>query len=151
MRRHDLAMHREETLALIDTKKYAVLCLVDQEGKPYGVPMDYIRRDDQLFFHGAKEGRKVDSMKNNPYACAVIVGDTEIVPSKFGRKYESVIVEGSIKLIDDLDMKRQVMLWVVERNSPDYVEKGKVIIEKLLERVLVYKMDMEIISGKHGI
>lgn len=45
-----------------------------------------------------KEG-KVEAMKVT--ACAVIVGNTTIVPEKFGRKYESAIIEGPIELIDD--------------------------------------------------
>jgi len=48
-------------------------------------------------------------------------------------------------------MKRQVMTWVVERKSPETLAKGKAIIEKMLDRVLVYKMKMEILSGKHGL
>ncbi len=151
MRRHDLAMSREDTITIIDTNGYATLCLIDSGGRPYGVPMDYVRRDDNLFFHGAKEGRKVDSMRANPRACAVIVGNTEIIPDKFGRKYTSAIIEGAIEIIDDSERKRQVMTWVVESRSPQYSEKGRVIIEKLLDRVLVYKMSMESISGKHGL
>ena len=40
-------------------------------------------------------------MKATPWACAVIIGENEIVPNKFGRKYKSVIVEGGIELIDE--------------------------------------------------
>jgi hypothetical protein len=43
------------------------------------------------------------------------------------------------------------MTWVVESNSPDHQEKGKAIIERMLDRVLIYKMHMETVSGKHGI
>ena len=151
MRRKDLAMAREETLALIDANEYAVLCLTDPDGRPYGVPMDYVRRGDNLYFHGAKEGRKVDAMKSNSRACAVIVGNTVIIPGKFGRKYQSAIVEGSIELIDDSDLKRQIMTWVVEGRSPGYQEKGQAVIERMLDRVLVYKLNMESVSGKHGL
>lgn len=90
-------------------------------------------------------------MKVNSWACAVIVGNTTIVPEKFGRKYESAIIEGPIELIDDPEQKRQVMTWVGESRSPGYPEKAQSVIEKMLDRVLIYKMKMEIISGKHGL
>jgi nitroimidazol reductase NimA-like FMN-containing flavoprotein (pyridoxamine 5'-phosphate oxidase superfamily) len=151
MRRSTLAMTEEETLSLIRACRYAVLSLIDEDGLPYGVPLDYIYRDGALYFHGAKEGRKIDAMKANSVGCAVILGDTAVIPEKFGRSYTSAIVEGSIELIDEPELKRQVMTWVVERNSPDNKEKGNAIIEKMLDRVLVYKMKMEIVSGKHGI
>ena len=151
MRRQDLALSPQATTKLIAERRYAALCLIDPAGKPYGVPMDYIFRDGFLFFHGAKEGRKVDCMRKNPYACAVIIGDTEVVPQKFGRKYESAIVEGAVEIIDDPGLKRQVMTWVVENNSAEYMEKGEMVIEKMLDRVLVYKMSIDTATGKHGI
>ena len=151
MRRKDLALTREDTLALIDAGEYAVLCLAGADGLPYGVPLDYVRRGDSLYFHGAKAGRKVDLMAENPRVCAVIVGDTQVVPEKFGRRYRSAIVEGPVELIDAPEEKRQAMTRVVAGRSPDYQEKGQAVIEKMLDRVLVYKMKMETVSGKHGL
>ena len=90
-------------------------------------------------------------MRANHWACAVIVGDTTIIPEKFGRKYESAIIEGPIELIDDPEQKRQVMTWVVKKRSSAYPEKGQTVIDRMLDRVLVYKMKMEIVSGKHGL
>ena len=144
-------MSQEATIAMIDAKEYAVLSLTDADGRAYGVPLDYVRKDDSLYFHGAKEGRKVEAMRINSWACAVIMGDTTIVPEKFGRKYESAVIEGPIELIDDPEQKRQVMTWVAESRSPAYPEKAQAVIERMLDRVLVYKMKMEIVSGKHGL
>ncbi len=151
MRRQDLALSAEESLVIVDQVQFAVLSLVDEAGRPYGVPLDYVRRGMALYFHGAREGRKVRAMQQNPLGCAVIIGENEIIPEKLGRHYKTVIVEGKIELIDDPDEKRRVMTWVVERKSPDYMERGQKVIEKMLDRVLVYKMNMEVVSGKHGL
>jgi len=151
LRRKDLELSIEETYEIVDANKYAVVSLVDADGLPYGVALDYIHRDNCLYFHGAQEGRKIEAMKANPRACAVILGETTIVPEKFGRRYVSVVAEGPIELINDAEFKRQVMKWVVENNSPDNLEKGYTIIERMLEHVLVYKMEIEKISGKHGL
>ena len=40
-----------------------VLSLYDSEHKPYGVPLEYVRKGNALYFHGAKEGRKVTAMQ----------------------------------------------------------------------------------------
>ena len=151
MRRQDLALSAEESLAIVDQVQFAVLSLVDESGRPYGVPLDYVRRGMALYFHGAREGRKVRAMQQNPWGCAVIIGENEIIPEKLGRHYKTVIVEGKIDLIDDPDEKRRVMTWVVERKSPDYMDRGQKVIEKMLDRLLVYKMNMEVVSGKHGL
>ena len=151
MRRQDLVLDRDTALSIIDQNHFAVLCLIDPGHRPYGVPLDYVRKGNNLYFHGAKEGRKVSAMKANPWGCAVIIGENEIVPARFGRMYRSVVVEGRIELLDDPEVKQQVMTWVVQKKSPDNFEKGQKVIEKMLDRVLIYKMDMEIISGKHGL
>lgn len=151
MKRQDLILSPAETLAIIDATAYAVLCFSDLEGQPYGIPLDYVRQGDYLYFHGSQEGRKITLMKSNPRVCAVIVGEEKIIPQKFGREYKTAVVEGSIELIDEAEMKRQVMTWMVASKSPDNMEKGKIVIEKLLNRVLVYKMKMESVSGKHGL
>ncbi len=151
MRRSALGLSIEEVYEIIQGNQYAVVSLVDPKGLPYGVALDYIYKDGHLYFHGAQEGRKVEAMKTNPRACAVILGETAVVPDKFGRKYVSVVAEGPIELINDKEYKRQVMKWVVESNSPDHLEKGYAVIEKMLDRVLIYKMKLENISGKHGI
>lgn len=151
MRRNGSKLSTEEAYEIINENRYAVVSLIDAEGLPYGVALDYIYKENSLYFHGAQEGRKIEAMKINPNACAVILGETIAIPDKFGREYVSVVVEGQIKLINDAEIKRQVMRWVVEINSPDYLEKGYAVIEKMLDRVLVYKMDIVNISGKHGI
>ena len=106
MRRKDLAMTQEATFALVDAKEYAVICLTDPDGRAYGVPLDYVRQGESLFFHGAKEGRKIDSMRTNYWACAVIVGDTTIIPEKFRKKKEYASIEGPIDPKDNLEQKR---------------------------------------------
>jgi len=151
MKRKDSELSYEATFEILESNNYAVVSLIDAEGMPYGVALDYIYKDDCLYFHGAKEGRKTDAMAKNPRACAVILGETKVIPNRFGREYVSAVVEGPITLIDDPEVKRTVMRWVVERNSPDYLEKGYAVVEKLLERVLIYKMEIEKLSGKHGL
>ena len=151
MRRKDSELSQEASREILESNNYAVVSLIDAEGLPYGVALDYIYKEDCLYFHGAKEGRKTDAMKKNPRACAVILGETKVIPNRFGREYVSAVAEGPITLIDDPEQKRKVMRWVVERNSPDYLEKGYAVVEKLLERVLIYKMEIEKLSGKHGL
>ena len=96
MRRQDLVLDLDASLKVVDQNHFAVLCLKDPEQRPYGVPLDYVRKENALYFHGAKEGRKVSSMKANPWACAVIIGENEIIAEKFGRKY---IYIGMVKVV----------------------------------------------------
>lgn len=151
MRRIDRAMSDEETLKLVKEGEFAVLSLVDVNGLPYAVPLDYIYHENALYFHGAQEGRKIDAMKLNQRACAVILGETTVVPEKFSRKYTSVIIQGVMEIIDDSETKRRVMNELVQQYSPDFKEKGNLMIEKSFHETAIFKLKIESISGKHGI
>jgi len=151
MRRIDRAMSDEETLELVKKSEFAVLSLIDVNGLPYAVPLDYIYHENALYFHGAQEGRKIEAMKLNQRACAVILGETTVVPEKFSRKYTSVIIQGVMEIIDDPETKRQVMMDLVQQYSPDFKEKGNIMIEKSFHKTSIFKLNIETISGKHGI
>ncbi len=45
--------------------KRGVLSLIGDDGYPYGLPIDhwYCEEDGKIYFHGAKEGHKIDAIK----------------------------------------------------------------------------------------
>lgn len=52
-----------------DKCEYAVLSMIDKDNLPYCVPVSIVRNNDIIYFHGAKERKKTDSIKNNPNVC----------------------------------------------------------------------------------
>lgn len=48
---------------------------------PYVVPMNYGYRDNCLYLHSAKEGRKIDIIRENPNVCFEVDTDIELVIS----------------------------------------------------------------------
>ena len=69
MRRKDREVtQKEELIEILDSCKTACIAMIDGD-IPYNVPLNYgyeFKGDDLiLFFHCAKEGRKIDIIKNN--------------------------------------------------------------------------------------
>jgi nitroimidazol reductase NimA-like FMN-containing flavoprotein (pyridoxamine 5'-phosphate oxidase superfamily) len=94
LRRKDRAITEEEAIALLNKAEYGVLSTVTENGKPYGVPLNFCIIDHRIYFHCAIEGQKIENIKQNESVSFCAVGNTEILPDKFGTKYESVIVSG---------------------------------------------------------
>ena len=92
LRRKDRAITEEEAVALLNKAEYGVLSTVSENGKPYGVPLNFCVINHCIYFHCAVEGQKIDNIKQNKSVSFCAVGNTEILPDKFGTKYESVIV-----------------------------------------------------------
>ena len=65
MRRIKQQIPNEECIEILKTEPRGVLSVLGDDGYPYGIPMDhwYSEADGKLYFHGAKEGHKLDAIK----------------------------------------------------------------------------------------
>jgi nitroimidazol reductase NimA-like FMN-containing flavoprotein (pyridoxamine 5'-phosphate oxidase superfamily) len=147
MRRKDRELKNDEIIEILKNNDYGILSTVGENGYPYGVPISYIYFKDSIYFHCAVEGHKLDNIKNNDKVSFCIVGKTCILPDKFSTKYESVIIFGKANEVFDNE-KNTVLLEVLNKYSPDYIEKGKVYIANAGVKTKVIKISIEHISGK---
>ena len=147
LRRKDRAIPQEEAIALLKKAEYGVLSTTSENGKPYGVPLNFCVIDHCIFFHCAVEGHKIDNIKQNKSVSFCAVGNTEILPDKFGTKYESVIVSGEIEEV--FDMNKQIALeGLLHKYSPEFIDKGRKYIEGLREKIRVFKIIINKLTGK---
>ena len=53
------------------TDRRGVLSVIGDDGYPYGVPINYVydEKENALYFHGAKEGHKIDAIKKSGKVC----------------------------------------------------------------------------------
>ncbi len=147
LRRKDRVITEEEAMALLSRAEYGVLSTVSENGKPYGVPLNFCIIDHCIYFHCAVEGRKIDNIKQNKFVSFCTVGNTEILPDQFGTKYESAIVSGEVEEVFD-DDKQIALEGLLHKYSPDFFDKGLKYIEVLREKTRVFKITINSLSGK---
>jgi nitroimidazol reductase NimA-like FMN-containing flavoprotein (pyridoxamine 5'-phosphate oxidase superfamily) len=147
MRRKDRAIPDSEAKEILAKGEYGVLSTVSPEGQPYGVPLNYSYTGDAIYFHCAVEGHKLANMQANKKVSFCVVGKTEVLPDKFGTKYESVIVFGEAREVDG-DEKQQGLVELVKKYSPGFIKEGLEYIEKGGDKTRVYKISTESITGK---
>jgi len=80
LRRKDRALTDEEAIALLNRAEYGVLSTVNENGKPYGVPLNFCVIDQYIYFHCAVEGQKIDNFKKDKSVSFCAVGNTELLP-----------------------------------------------------------------------
>lgn len=127
-----------------------------REGAPAIVPMTFgCEAADGSFvfyFHGAREGSKVDAWRLDPRVVIEITGADEIIcgtpACKSTTKFASVIAEGKIEFATDPDvMRRGLDVIMAQCNCPgphDYPEK-------MLAITAVFKVKAQTISAKSNI
>jgi len=66
MRRFKQQINDSECKEILKNEKRGVLSLLGDDGYPYGLPMSllYSEEDNKIYFHCAKEGHKIDAIKN---------------------------------------------------------------------------------------
>lgn len=147
LRRKDRAITEDEAIAVLTKAEYGVLSTVSPDGEPYGVPLNFCILDNSIYFHCAMEGRKIDYIEKNNSVSFCVVGDTEILPEKFGTRYESVIVSGKIEEVCDTH-KQTALEGLLKKYSLNYFEKGLEYIETLKSKTRVFKIGIRHVSGK---
>ena len=110
MRRAERQITEDECIAIIKNNNAGVLSLCGAGGYPYGVPLNYMYLDGVLYFHCAKEGRKLALISHDDKACFTVIGKNEVVPDAVSNNYQSVIVFGSIGIVTDDTLKHEILI-----------------------------------------
>lgn len=125
----------------------------NDEGRVYIVPLNFGWKESEgrltLYFHGAKEGRKIDLIKKTGYAAFETDTECKVVPAdiacNYTAMYQSIIGEGRIEIIEDKEEKCAALDMIMLHNT------GKSHWEyphKMLEATCVYKLEAESFSCK---
>jgi len=125
------------------------LAMVD-DNCPYVVPLCFGYRDNSLYFHSARNGKKIDVLKKNPHVCFEFDVDGEPIkadnPCEWGMKYESVVGFGKASFVEDIEDKRHA-LDVIMKHYSDGVYTYP---DARLNHIRVIKVEIEHMTGKRS-
>ncbi len=121
------------------------------DDQPYIVPMSFGYEDNTLYFHCAKQGKKIDMIKQNNRVCFEIDIDHEVVlnleeTSKSTMKYKSVIGLGKAFILEDKEEIIKALNMVMRHYTHD--ETFHRDYEKTINAVLTFKVVISEMTGK---
>ncbi len=147
MRRIDRKISDEETFSILTNGEYGILSTVSNGGKPYGIPLNYCVIENDIFFHCATKGKKLENFNASNNISFCVVGNTEVMPEKFETKYESAIIFGKVSEVFE-KTKHDALVGLLKKYSPTYIKNGLKSIDKLNEKTKVFKIKIESMTGK---
>ena len=105
MRRFKQQLSDEECIAILKEQPRGVLSMIGDDGYPYGIPLDhwYCEEDGNLYFHGAKEGHKIDSITRCDKVSFCVMNEGFRKEGEWALNISSVVVFGRIKKVDDIE------------------------------------------------
>ena len=96
--------------------------------------MDYLYEQGRIYFHGAKEGHKLDAIKADNRVSFTVVDQGVQVEGKQGPDVRSVIVFGRVTLMETTSEALEIACRLGEKYDPaDFVADELVRTEKRLQ------------------
>lgn len=154
MRRSDRAQSREFALALIDRCSFGVVAVSTGEDTPYCLPLSLVRVGNALYFHCAKQGRKLDLLRKNPRVCVTFVGKSEPAYVRAGNMYtdffQSAMVTGTASEVLDDAEKRLALHALCTKLTPQAMEGDQFdrAVASSLAATGVWRIEMEELTAK---
>lgn len=152
MRRKRQALSLPDCERILREGSAGVLALSGDDGYPYAVPISYVYDGDKLYFHSAKSGHKLDAVSRSSKASFCVIGRDEVVPAGYTTYFQSVIVFGTIRIIEEEPEKRTAIEKLARKYAPDDREEER---EKAILRewpfFCMLEMTIQHMSGKEAI
>ena len=148
MKRKERQLSAELTEKILNKCTSGVLSVIGDDGYPYGVPVSYAYSDGKIFFHCAKEGHKVDAIKNNPKVSFTVIAQDDVIPEKYGTDFASVIAFGRASFVEDPEEMLRSHIPIIEKYSNEYYDGGIEYFNKAKAAMRMVKIDIEHITGK---
>ena len=149
MRRIKQQLQKEECIKILKNEVRGVLAVLGDDDYPYTIPLDfyYDETKNKIYFHGAREGHKIDSIQKHDKVSFCVYNKGVQVDGKKGLDYKSVIVFGRIKIVDDMNKTIDVCRKLSEQFDfgEKYIEEE---IQKFAKFVTVLELTPEHICGK---
>jgi uncharacterized protein len=141
---------KPENEAVIRKCQSCNIAMVDPEGKPYVIPMNFGYADDHVYFHGSATGKKVDVLKNQADVCIAFSTDHELryvdeeVACSWSMRYRSVLVYGKAQIVEDPDEKINILNIIMSH----YAERKFEYNAPSIREVMVFKVKVEKLEGR---
>lgn len=154
MRRSDRAQSPEFAQDLIDRCTYGVVAISTGEDTPYCLPLSLVRVDNRLYFHCAKQGRKLDLLRRNPKVCVTFVGTSEpaYVESNntFTDYFQSAMVTGTASEVLEDDEKIEALRALCTKVTPEGMsgDNFERAVSGSLAVTGVWRIEMEEVTAK---
>ncbi|MDD4505398.1 MAG: pyridoxamine 5'-phosphate oxidase family protein [Sulfurospirillaceae bacterium] len=161
MRRAEFEVNDPKLLEeLLASCEYGTLCLVDG-AEPYAVSVNFVWYKECIYFHGSKEGRKINVIAKNKRASFNVVKPLSLLPSYFSNTraacpasqlYGSIQFVGDIEMIEEAHQKCEILNALMQKLQPDggydVIEVANPIYKKAVENIGIFMLNPQSISLK---
>jgi len=141
---------KDEMVAILESSKYITIAMC-LDNEPYLATLShgYDRERNCLYFHCAKQGKKIDILKKHNTVWGQAILDKGYVQGSCDHLYATTQFMGRVTFVEDMQEKRhalEVMIKALE-DDPQKVMAVQ-LTEKSIKGVQIGRIDIDHMSGK---
>lgn len=135
---------------IIAKNKVCYVGMIDVNGMPYVIPMNFGYANDIIYLHSAQEGSSIRALELNPNVCItfctepMLTYQNEEVACSYRMKGSSVICRGKVVFEEDFDKKVEALNITMKQ----YTERKFTYSTPAVNNVKVWKVEVEDVSTK---
>ena len=118
MRRIKQQLGEAEAVEVLRNAKRGVLSVVGDDGWPYGIYMNPHYEDGKIYFHGAKDGHKIDALKRDARASFTVIDNGVKDEGGWALTFRSVVVFGHVEFVEDHAAAVEICRRLARRFNP---------------------------------
>lgn len=135
----------QQSIALLHKIPFGVLSFT-KDDIPYSIAINHIYRKNKLYFHCAKSGFKLNAVHQR--ASYLVVEDLGINEAMATHNHTSVMMIGTVAVVDDIEEKKEVLMDLMTHLAPS---NHKIITDTMVENTNILVFNIEYIHGKSHI
>ena len=144
---------------ILDKAEYGTLALC-VENRPYAVPLNFVRIEDDIYFHGALKNKKMKMLEQNLNVSFSVVENYALIDSDFSTTeglacpatqfYKSVSIDGVAVVENSREIKAEVFELFMQKHQPKggYKPFSHSDYDKAFKATALVKIEVEKITCK---
>lgn len=142
MRKNGKSLPVEMLEEIIKKADYSVVSMMGDDGYPYGLAINAFYIDGALYFHGSAEGKKWDSLRQNPRVCVTTAVDVEVDAPNDNTSYKSAMCFGTARILEGEEIYNMgVKMGEYFELDPDKVKR--MLVRTGDKQIGIAKIDIE--------
>lgn len=140
----------ERIRSILDQAPICFAALVDAEGAPYVIPMNFGYDDRFFYLHSGPEHSALPLLRRDPRICLTLSVRNELmyqdktVGCSYRMKAESVVVRGRVDFPEELDEKRRCLDVLMKHYTKEPVTYG----DPAVRNVVVWRITPTLVSAR---
>ncbi len=148
-----ISNNSEKAERIINKCKFCFIGMIDLKGRPYVLPFNFGYKDETIWFHSGRQGRKSAIFRKNPEVCITFSTDESLkvvnkeVACSYSMRFRSVLAYGKVEIIDDYEKKTEALNIIMKQ----YTGKDDFTYNKpAVDDVSVFRIKVKHFSSKES-